>query len=102
MTQVTETTTTEEEEQEDASVSVTQQQTDETKRTDTTTRIERDRGPEYSLGISIQRSLQSNLTSPISKGEVEIEIGRKIVGDLWLTGAYRLDNTIRLGFRLEF
>ena len=103
VTRIVETTTTEEEEQEDASVTNSTKQVQEDSRTDTTTRIERDnRGSTYSLGVSIQRSLRENITAPISRGEVEIEIGRKVIGDLWVTGAYRLDNTIRLGFRLEF
>jgi hypothetical protein len=77
--------------------------TEEVRQIDSQTMLIGDYGrTEYSLEVSYARSFSELIPKSFSYRDLEVKVGKRIFSTVWLTGGYRLNNTISIGIRLEF
>lgn len=55
----------------------------------------------YSLGVSYHVSSFKDVIVYDFRN-IQIEVGKRVLSDFWITGSYRFNNTIGLGLRWEF
>jgi hypothetical protein len=58
----------------------------------------------YSLGVHYWIPLSSRILDPetYSIKAVDVSIGRRLIGDIWVDGSYRFNGDLALGIRLQF